>query len=109
MLVIHLRSQDDHTLERRTYIEQKENSLPGLAQETKEICEKLNIEDCNETSQNKQSFRKSLLLACHAKNEERIMQGASEVKCSRLFNENYGRKPYFQNQTIVQSRKWFKT
>ena len=109
MLVIHLRSLDDHTLARRTYIEQKEKNLPGLAQETKEICQKLNIEDCNETSQNKQSFRKSLLLACHAKNEERIIQGASQVKCSRIFNENYGRKSYLKNQTLVQSRKWFKT
>ena len=50
-----------------------------------------------------------LIQACHSKNEERILLGASEVKCSRLNTEFYDRKAYLQDQTISQCRKWFRT
>ena len=82
MLIMHLRSLDESTLARSTYIEQKEKNWPGLVQETKTICQELKIEDVNETKLNKNSFRSLLVKACHAKNEERILQGASDIKCS---------------------------
>ena len=82
MLVIHIRSLDGNSLARNTYNQQKEINWPGLVQETKSICQELNIEDCNETQLNKSSFRNMLIKACHSKNEERILLGASEVKCS---------------------------
>ena len=109
MLIMHLRSLDESTLARSTYIEQKEKNWPGLVQETKTICQELKIEDVNETKLNKNSFRSLLVKACHAKNEERIIEGASNVKCSRIKHEKYGRKSYIKNQTIAQCRSWFKT
>jgi hypothetical protein len=109
MLVIHIRSLDEKTLARLTYDEQKDKQLPGLVRETRIICQELNIEDCNETQLNKSNFRSLLIKACHSKNEERIIIGASEVKCARLKTEEYGRKSYIQEQTISQCRKWFRT
>ena len=50
-----------------------------------------------------------LIQACHSTNEEIILLRASEVKCSRLKTESYGRKAYVQDQTISQCRKWFRT
>ena len=82
MLVIHIRSLDGNSLAKNTYNQQKEIKWPGLVQETKSICQELNIEDCNETQLNKSSFRNMLIKACHSKNEERILLSASEVKCS---------------------------
>ena len=79
------------------------NKRSTNGQETKFICQELNIED------QKNDFRSLLLKACHSKNEERILLGASEVKCSRLKTESYGRKSYLQDQTISQCRSWFRT
>ena len=43
MFVFHPRSLDSDSLARRTYTEQKEQNLPGLFQETKNICQELKI------------------------------------------------------------------
>ena len=49
MMVLHLRSLEKDTLAYRVYKEQYDKEWPGLAKETKIICEKLGIEDCNTT------------------------------------------------------------
>ena len=54
-------------------------------------------------------FRSLLLKACHSKNKERILEGASGVKCSHLKDGKYGRQSYLQDQTISQCRNWFRT
>ena len=109
MFVFHLRSLDENSLARRTYLEQKEHNLPGLFQETKQICLKLTIEDCNETNNDKESYRSLVVKACHVLNEKRILLAASDVKCSRIKEEKYGRKSYIQTQNIEQCRSWFRT
>ena len=60
-------------------------------------------------SSKKNDFRSLLLKACHSKNEQRILEGASEVKCFCMKTEKYGRKSYLQDQTISQCRNWFRT
>ena len=55
-MVIHLRSLDIITLARRIYEEQKKQNWPGLAKETKAICEKLKIEDCNITQLSREKY-----------------------------------------------------
>ena len=42
-------------------------------------------------------------------NEKRILLAASDVKCSRIKEEQYGRKSYIQTQNINQCRNWFRT
>ena len=92
MMVIHLRSLDETTLARRTYEEQKKKNWPGLARETKTICEKLKIEDCNITQMNRNKYREYVTNACHALNEEQLREKATGVKCARIAEEGYGRK-----------------
>ena len=45
MMIIHLRSLDKETLANQIYEEQKSNKWPGLYEETRVICEELQIED----------------------------------------------------------------
>ena len=68
MLILHLRSLDERALGNRIYQEQRSESWPGLAAETTEICEELEVEDCNITQISKAEFRKYVTKACHVKN-----------------------------------------
>ena len=68
MMVIHISSLDKNTLASKIYEEQRKENLPGLAQETEEICRKLNVEDCNITRMGKAEYRKLITSACHKKN-----------------------------------------
>ena len=72
MMIIHIRDLDQDSLANRVYEEQKAKQWPGLAQETKIICEQLGIEDCNTTALAKADYRKIVTAACHRKNEEFI-------------------------------------
>ena len=109
MMIIHIRDLDKDSLANKVYEEQKANKWPGLAQETKAICEKLGIEDCNITSLSKGDYRKLVTAACHKKNEEIIRNEASEKKCQRIRDEEYGKKDYIYSQTISDTRKWYRT
>ena len=82
---------------------------PGLASETKQICQELNIENCNLTLLNKREYKVILTKACHIKNEQILRATASEVKCNRIRQEPYGKKTYTKLTTIEESRKWFKS
>ena len=108
MMVIHLRGLDETTLGRRIYEEQKKNNWPGLAKETKTICESLNIEDCNITQIGKSKYRKYVTQACHTLNEERLRKKATGIKCARIASEGYGRKSYIKEKNISDTRDHFR-
>ena len=78
-----------------------------MAQEIAIICEQLSIEDCNETRLSKSEYRQIFTAACHIKNEAIIRNEASEKKCWRIKEEEYGMKEYVRSQTIPETRKWF--
>ena len=109
MMVLHIRSLGKETLARKIYEEQKEKKWPGLAEESKNICAELGIEDCNSTSMSKTDFRQLVTEACHTKNAARLRSTASEVKCGRIKTEDYGKKDYIESKTIQDSRKWLRT
>ena len=76
---------------------------------TQVICKKLGIEDCNSTNLSKGDYRKIVTAACHKENEKIIRNEASEKKCMRIRREDYGKKDYIANQTISDTRKWFRS
>ena len=108
MLIIHIRSMDEGSLARRVYEEQKNQNWPGLASETTLFCQELNIEDCNVTNKTKTLYRKTVVQACHKKNEENLRKQA-KGKCSRIADECYGKKDYIQNKNIHQVRQQYRT
>ena len=57
LMVLHIRSLDETSLARQVYEEQKLKDWPGLARETRNICIKLDIEDCNITQLGKPKYR----------------------------------------------------
>ena len=105
----HVRNLEEESLARQIYEEQKRNGWPGLHEESRIICEELNIEDCNTTRLSKSNFRKLITTACHRKNEIFLRATASEVKCRRIQNEDYGQKEYLSMKTIHESRSWYRT
>ena len=110
MLVRHLRSMEESTLARQIYEEQKTNNWPGLAKETKVICEELGIEDCNETSNtmNNKDYRSMLIESCRKKDEERLRdQAIGKEKCDKIMLEDYGKKEYMSEQSIDGVRQYF--
>ena len=67
LLVLHLRNLDENSIARQIYKEQKSQQFPGLAMETKLICQNLNIEDCNKTLLDKTYYIKVVTKALHQK------------------------------------------
>ena len=59
ILVLHIRGLGENTLARKIYEEEKSNNWPGLIVESRNICKKLNIEDCNVTNFSKKIIEKS--------------------------------------------------
>ena len=109
MMVLHVRSLDKETLAYRVYKQQLEEKWPGLASETKQICEKLCVEDCNTTNMNRNKYRQLVTEACHEENKKLLRSAATPVKCSRILKEEYGKQSYIVESTIEDSRKWFKS
>jgi hypothetical protein len=110
LLILHLRNLDETTLARKVYEEQKEQNWPGLAKETKKICEDLGIEDCNITKSSQTEYRKLVKLACMVTNDKlqrKLAEGKG--KCERIMNDTYGRKAYFSLKNIKEARQMFRT
>ena len=108
LMVMHLRSLSKDTLARQIYEEQYTNSWPGLALETRQICEELGLEDCNTVIQDKALYKKTIISACHAKNEDNLRKLA-RGKCERINHEEYGKKAYFQKKNILNVRQEYRT
>ena len=108
LLVFHIRSLSKETLANKIYLEQITQNWPGLAAETKQICEELQIEDCNATTQEKDQYKILLIEACH-RNNEKSLRLLAKGKCERIEFEQYGRKEYFKMKNIHNVREHFRT
>ena len=109
MLVLHIRSLDENTLAHKVYKEQREQGWPGLAKETKEICEELGILDCNTTHMSKTEYKDLVDAALKMKDEEYLRREAvGKRKCSKIMEEAYGKKKYISNNKIAEVRNVFR-
>jgi hypothetical protein len=113
MLVRHIRSLGVNTIASMVYNEQKRNNWPGLAKETKLICEQLRINDINEASIDNKGdrvYRKYITQQCKSLDETRLRVLASgKEKCKKIMKETFGRKTYMSAQKISEVRKYFYT
>ena len=108
MLILHIRSLGPDSLANKIYVEQRTHNWPGLAKETKQICEDLELEDCNTTLQERNSYKTLLMAACHRSNEKSLRLLA-RGKCERIGMEEYGRKEYFRSKNIFNVRQQYRT
>ena len=108
LLVLHIRNLDNDSIAYIIYKEQKEKQFPGLAIETKYICQNLNIEDCNETLLDKTRYIKIVKNALHQKNEQ-MLRLLAQGKCERINNEEYGKKDYISSKDIHSVRQQYRT
>ena len=110
MLVIHFRALDEEALARGVHKEQVEMEGPGLAKETKDIGQELQIEDCNTTTQNTSIYKKVVTEAIHKTNVS-ILLGLAEnkTKCEPMTSETYGKTDYISKSLIADVRVWYKS
>lgn len=90
------------------YDKRKKKLFPGLALETKLICQKLNIEDCNETLLDKTKYSQIVIRALHSKNEQ-MLRLLDNGKCERINSEEYGKKDYISSKDIQSVRQHYRT
>ena len=109
MLILHIRSLGEETLAQKVYNEQKKEGWPGLAKETKEICEELGIVDCNTTHLSKSEYKELVNDALKMKDEEFLRKEAEgKRKCGKIMEESYGKKGYIAKGKINEVRNIFK-
>ena len=110
MMIVHIRSLEEDTLARTLHEEQVAKAWPGLAKETKLICEELGIEDCNTSSRDKSEYRQIASDACHRENKARLLVLADgKIKCERIKNEEYYKKEYISKKLISEVRQQYKS
>ena len=110
MMILHLKDLNDKSLASQIYREQVEKGWPGLAKETKEICEELHIEDVNKTQMNKSEFKRMIKGAIQTKHEEILrQQSKGKTKCYNILKEGYGKKEYLNEKKIEDVRIMFKS
>ena len=110
MMILFLRELDEETLSHRIMEQQQKMGWPGLVREAREICEELNIEDCNVTRSNKKQYKEILEEACKFE-DEKILRALAEgkEKCVRMMGDKYGKKEYLSNKNIHQVRQQYRT
>ena len=109
MLMLHIRNLSEGTLANRIYREQRDNTWPGLALETKNICEQLEIESVHTTGLEGKVYRKVVTEACHKLNERRLRNKAEgQTKSKRVLSEIYIRKEYLAKKKIENVRIQFR-
>ena len=109
MFIHHVKNLDDSTLAKQVWIEQKRNGWPGLARECKEICEKLGIEDANETNCGKKEWRRIVNLACRNMDKVDMLKGMEgKTKMEELKSGDCNIKPYMKLKSLKQVRDTFR-
>jgi hypothetical protein len=110
LLVLHLRGLAQETLASQIYREQVDTEWPGLAKEASNICQQLNLEDCNKTNMTKQEYKKMLMKALLIKDEETVRNLADgKLKCKKIMEDPYGKKLYIGQKLISEVRLMFRT
>ena len=106
LLVHHIRSLENTSLAKMMYVEQVENNWPGLAKETEELCEKLEVEDVNITSKTKTVYAKELKRACLKREDTMMKRECSDMKkMKKIVSEDWGIKEYVKTGTLWSVRK----
>ena len=108
MLILHIRSLEGTALANKIYNEQRKEGWPGLAKETKEICEGLNITDVNTTYLTKNEYKLLVDGAIKRKNEEWLRKEAEgKRKCEKIMRETFGKKNYITKNKVGEVRNIF--
>ena len=104
-----LRQAKDESLSREILIEQERLQLPGLAQETKEICRELNLPNIMRENIPTMLWKREVKKACKSASEKELKSEMEEMsKVKELTEEAFERKDYMKTKNIHQARMMFK-
>ena len=103
---LHIRSLEGTALANKIYNEQRKEGWPGLAKETKEICEGLNITDVNTTYLTKNIYKLLVDGAIKRKNEEWLRKEAEgKRKCEKNHERDIWKKELHHQKQSWRSQK----
>ena len=106
MLILHIRSLEGTALANKIYNERRKQGWPGLANETKEICEGLNIMDVNTTYLTKNECKSLVDGAIKRKNEEWLRKEAEgKRKCEQNHERDIWKKELHHQKQSWRSQK----
>ena len=87
------------------YDDQLRNNWPGLVKETEELCEKLKLEDVNETDVPKKAYARMVDEACKEMEDAMMKNDTSEMeKMRRVRADDWGLKEYVKTGTLHSVR-----
>ena len=104
MLIHHIKNLGEG-LAKLMYEEQVRNIWPGLSKEVEELCEKLELENVNDTEMTKKAYSKEVDDACNAMEDKLMKTETSEMKkMKRIRNEKWGLKEYVKCGSLYSVR-----
>ena len=109
LLLHHLISLPNDSLAKEVVLQQREESLGGLLQESDYYLEQLDIKS-DPVSFSKTQWAKLVKSRIHSKNKSDILKQISSYKKfnkDKLVTENYGMKPYISSMSIADARTFF--
>ena len=111
-LMFHIKSLDDTTLAKQTYLEQVRNSWPGLTQEVNELCENMSIPNIIKSDENmtKYMWKNLVKKAVRTKNTSELKEKiATYSKLDEVKGETKCEiKPYLKELTMKDARLKFR-
>ena len=109
-LSLHVARLGEDTLANKVWKEQQLYNWPGLAKESKEIAEKLGVEDVDETLLTASQYRKTVTEACESYDARLLKEDMMDkIKCAKIVSEEYGRKEYVARLVPGEVRDYFAT
>ena len=111
-LIVHLKKLDEASLAKQVLDEQIRHDWPGLAKEAKEICQKWKMENVTREEEEVKSKKvwKRLIQKKAKEEEEKDLKERMKKyqKLQDVIDEDYGRKSYFDEMTMKDSKLWFR-
>ena len=106
LLIKRIKCQDISTLSRSIFEEQKNNNLPGLAREVKDICAQLNIPDVNENTISEADIKRAIL---DHHDRELVEEIGKSKKMMRHKHDNFKSvQNYMKGKSIINCRMAFR-
>ena len=110
MLIFHIRGLEVTSMARMVYDEQCRQKWPGLAEEVRNICLALGIDDANDTIMTKEAYKKVVRTACKEFDEREMKAGMEgRTKLEKFCQDDCNLKEYMRQKSLRDVRDTFRT
>ena len=105
-LLLQIKCLDEEALAKQVYEQAEENNWPGLGQEVREICQKIQLPDLNKYTIEKRQIQTAIFEAHH---KDMLQQFEKSKKLKDIKDDNFrGLQDYFHDKNLTNARMKFK-